>query len=281
MKDRNPEGYYSLVVTGTQAELLIYGDIVPYEWLDSDVTAHGLVQELAELEGVDQIIVRIKSFGGDVNEGLAIYNALRANPARIVTRTDGFACSIASVIFMAGEERVMCDSSLLMIHNPWTSAWGANAAEMRKLADDLDKIAQASKTAYLSRVSISPDELDSLLDDETWITPQEALDMGFATDIETFEEANAAPSQCARRALFELVTSARAMQAAANDPDDPEPEEPEDPEPDDPEPKEPEPDDPEDPEDPEDPDKKSQEAQVGVLMALDKVLSERSTTDED
>ena len=73
--------------------------------------------------------------------------------------------------------------------------------------------------------------------------------MGFATDIETFEEANAAPSQCARRALFELVTSARAMQAAANDSDDP--------------------------------DKKSQEAQVGVLMALDKVLSERSTTDED
>ena len=287
MKDRNPEGYYSLVVTGTQAELLIYGDIVPYEWFDSDVTAHGLVQELAELEGVDRIIVRIKSFGGDVNEGLAIYNALRANPARVVTRADGFACSIASVIFMAGEERVMCDSSLLMIHNPWTSAWGANAAEMRKLADDLDKIAQASKTAYLSRVSISPDELDSLLDDETWITPQEALEMGFATDIETFEEGHAAPSQCARRALFELVTSARAMRAAANDPDDPEPEDPEDPEPENPEdpedsePEEPDDPEPEEPEDPEDPDKKSQEAQIGVLMALDKVLSERSTTDED
>lgn len=292
MRNKSKERYYSLAVAGTQADLLIYGDIVPYSdsWFsdESDVSAYGLVQELAALEGIDQINVRIKSFGGDVNEGLAIYNALRANPARIVTRTDGFACSIASVIFMAGEERVMCDSSLLMIHNPWTSAWGANAAEMRKLADDLDKIAQASKTAYLSRVSISPDELDSLLDDETWITPQEALDMGFATSIETFDEASSAPSQCARRALFELVTSARAMQTAANDPDDPEPEDPDDPNPENPEdpedtePEEPEdPEDPEDPEGPEDPDKKSQEAQVGVLMALDKVLSERSTTDED
>lgn len=287
MKDRSQERYYSLVVAGTQADLLIYGDIVPYssDWWgdDSDVTAYGLVHELEALEGVEQINVRIKSFGGDVNEGLAIYNALRAHPARVVTRTDGFACSIASVIFMAGEERVMCESSLLMVHNPWTSARGANAAEMRKLADDLDKIAEASKAAYLSRASISPDELAELLDAETWITPQEALDMGFATVIETFDEASAAPSQCARRALFELVTSARARQASAGDPDDID----DDPgktdgndDSDDSGETDDDPDDPDDADDTEEPEK-SQQAHVCVLMALDRVLCERSTNDED
>lgn len=287
--------FYSLEVSGTQAELLIFGDIVPYSdgWFsdESDVTAYGLVQELNALEGVELITVRIKSFGGDVNEGLAIYNALRSNDAKIVTRVDGFACSIASVIAMAGVERVMCESSLLMVHNPWTSAWGANAAEMRKMADDLDKIAAASKMAYLSRINISPDELDALMDAETWITPEEALEMGFATSIETFEESSAAPSQCARKSLFELVKSARRANEANErggahvkeesgdaDGDDPieETEPIEDPDPIE------EPDDVEDPHDPDDSgsvQEKSQEATASVFMALEKVLNERSTNE--
>ena len=136
--------YYSLVQDGATADVDIYGDITSYPWSESDVSAYGLSKQLAELEGVETINVNINSYGGEVAEGLAIYNALKRHKARVVTRCDGFACSIASVIFAAGDERVMHDASLLMIHNAWTSVWGANAAELRKQADDLDTITQAS-----------------------------------------------------------------------------------------------------------------------------------------
>lgn len=212
--------YYSLAQEGATADIDIYGDITSWEWSESDVSAYSLSKRLSELEGVDTINVNINSYGGEVAEGLAIHNALKRHPAKVVTRCDGFACSIASVIFMSGDERIMHDASLLMIHNAWTSVFGANASELRKQADDLDVITQASKNAYMANVCISEDELTALMDDETWLSAQESLEMGFATSVESFDAK--APSQSARKSACERIRAA----APAKPPADPEPGEP-------------------------------------------------------
>lgn len=225
--------YFQLVQDGDTADLDIYGDIAEKWWADDARTdSRSLSKQLEELGEVSQINVHINSYGGEVAEGLAIYNALRRHSAKIRTTCDGFACSIASVVFMAGDERAMSDASLLMIHNAWTSAYGANAADLRKLADDMDTITQASKNAYMSRVSIDEEKLSELMDAESWILPADAVEMGFATEIEDFNGADA-PSQCARAALVGMVRNeiapARAAQqgepVAASEPEpEPEPE---------------------------------------------------------
>lgn len=213
--------YFQLTTSedGTTADLDIYGDISSCWWDDDAMSAPKLSKQLDELGDVSQINVHINSYGGEVAEGLAIYSALRRHKARVRTTCDGFACSIASVIFMAGDERLMSDASLLMIHNAWTSAWGVNAADLRKLADDMDAITSASKSAYMARVSITEDELTELMDAETWISPADAVDMGFATAIETFEGGDKA-SQGARDALMALVMASVEHRAAAKDDDD-------------------------------------------------------------
>lgn len=213
--------YFQLTTSedGTTADLDIYGDISSCWWNDDAMSAPKLSKQLDELGDVSQINVHINSYGGEVAEGLAIYSALRRHKARVRTTCDGFACSIASVIFMAGDERLMSDASLLMIHNAWTSAWGVNAADLRKLADDMDTITSASKSAYMARVSITEDELTELMDAETWISPTDAVDMGFATAIETFESGDKA-SQGARDALMALVMASVEHRAAAKDDDD-------------------------------------------------------------
>lgn len=194
--------FYSLTTTDRKGVLSIYGDITSFPWLESDVSAYNLSKELDELD-VEYLDVYINSYGGEVAEGLAIYNALKRHKAKVTTYVDGFACSIASVIAMAGDVRVMYKSSLLMIHNAWTTASG-NANDMRKMADDLDKITKASIEAYLSVVNISEDEVKSLLDNESWLEPAEALEKGFITEIREADKTQNY-SQSARNAVMQKL----------------------------------------------------------------------------
>lgn len=198
--------YYSLVKEGSIADITIYGDITSWPWYESDVSSYNLSKVLDELTDVDQINVNINSYGGEVAEGLAIYNALRRHKAHVRTVCDGFACSIASVIFMAGDERIVSGASLLMIHNAWLPYASGNASDLRKQADDLDVITSASKQAYMSRISISEEELTALMDEETWIKPDDALRMGFATEVSTYQSER--PSQSARTSLFRMISQA-------------------------------------------------------------------------
>lgn len=241
--------YFSLETNGQTASINIYGDICSWAWEElGETNAVILSKQLESLGDVNQIDVYINSYGGEVAEGLAIYNALRRHKAKVRTVCDGFACSIASVIFMAGDERVMNESSLLMIHNAWTWAAG-NAEELRKQADDLEKITQASVEAYKAHSELSEEEIKALMDAETWILPAEALNYGFATKIDKTEKA--AASQNAFKKLFEIIKAHQEAEDPDEDPGenpDADPDEPENPE-------EPENDpegDPEDPEEPED-----------------------------
>ena len=191
--------YYALETSEREADIYIFGDITSWEWLENDVSSFTLSKELQGLD-VDVINVHINSYGGEVAEGLAIYNMLRNHKAKVKTYCDGFACSIASVIFMAGDERIMNEASLLMIHNAWMYT-GGNAEQLRKNADDLDIITQASMAAYMSKANITEDELKELLDAETWLLPSDALEKGFASSIAAEEQTNKAAAS-AHKALF-------------------------------------------------------------------------------
>ena len=123
---KEPKRYYNLVENHESdvADLYIFGDISAYgQWWedDPDRSAYNIVNELKAVTA-SNINVHINSYGGDVSEGLAIYNTLRGSGKNVTTICDGFACSAASVVFMAGSKRVMSPASLLMIHNAWTVA---------------------------------------------------------------------------------------------------------------------------------------------------------------
>lgn len=209
--------YYSMETNGRTADVYIFGDIVDAanigfdEWAGvdfGDVSGLSIANEIKNLD-VDTINVHINSCGGYTSEGLAIYNTLKNHPAKVVTYCDGFACSAASVVFMAGDERIMGAASALMIHNAWTQTEG-NAAQMRQQADVLEKISQAAGNAYAEKVSISREELDALLDGDnhegTWILPGEAVQMGFATSVSSEQESNIA-NQSAMSMILKKVTA--------------------------------------------------------------------------
>lgn len=194
--------YYALEKTEKKASLYIFGSISSYPWREKDKDAYAIVKELSELK-VDEIDVHINSTGGAVAEGLAIYNVLKNSGIKVTTYCDGFACSAASVVFMAGDERVMNEASLLLIHNAWTYTQG-NAADFRKAAEDLDTITQASVKSYMRHVNISEEELKKMMSEETWISAEDAKKMGFATKVleEKVDEVNQSAMQNIRERLL-------------------------------------------------------------------------------
>jgi ATP-dependent protease ClpP protease subunit len=202
----------------TEAQLHIMGDITHGHWLfgkaDTDTDAADVAQALAELPAtVGAITVHINSYGGEVAEGVAIYNALKAHPAKVTTVCEGFACSIASVVFMAGDERVMRPASMLMLHNASMPANG-DANAHRKAADDLDTITELSRTAYLEHATdeLTPERLAQVMDAETWVKPETALEWGLATQVDGWE-GSAEPTQSARELVARRLTSAVAQVA--------------------------------------------------------------------
>lgn len=220
-----PNRYYSLYQNEAErsADIYIFGDITSWPWLESDVSSYNLSRQIADLD-VDTINVHINSYGGEVAEGWAIYNSLKNHKAMIRTICEGFACSISSVIFMAGDERIMNSISSLMIHNASGGGFG-NAAAHRKTADELEQMSKLSAAAYLEHVNISEEELTALLDAESWITPTDALSMGFATSIVTSADASA-PQQSIRRAVLQKLTaSTNQTPPKEGEPTPPEPEE--------------------------------------------------------
>ncbi|WP_375178049.1 ClpP-like prohead protease/major capsid protein fusion protein [Sphingobium yanoikuyae] len=162
-------------------EILIYG-IVGDSWDGLD--ANTLVPLISD--GDDNLDVRINSPGGYVMEGLAIYNAIirqKAKGRKVTTHIDGLAASMGSVIAMAGDDIIMADNALMMIHNPWDCACG-DAADLRRAADKLDMIRDQIVGIYAKQTGIDADTLITMLDAETWMTAVEALAQKFATSTE-------------------------------------------------------------------------------------------------
>lgn len=170
--------WYQIKAKGnTSAEINIYGDIGESWWEDS-ITAKQFVEALAALK-VDQLTVRINSYGGSVSDGIAIYNAIKRHPAQTTVAIDGVAVSIASLIAMAGDTVEMSDNALMMIHAPWGVSAG-NAGDMRDMAEVLDKFALAMSGSYADKTGKTIEAVMSWLTDgiDHWFTAAEALAEG-------------------------------------------------------------------------------------------------------
>jgi ATP-dependent Clp endopeptidase proteolytic subunit ClpP len=165
-------------------------DLVIGDWYDG-LEASRLIPLISA--GDDDLDIRINSPGGLVMEGIAIFNAItreRAKGRKVTTYVDGLAASMGSIIAMAGEERIMADNALMMIHNPWDCACG-DAVELRNAADRLDQMRDIMVGIYAKATGLDAAALVSMLDAETWFTAEEALAQKFITSISSIEAASA------------------------------------------------------------------------------------------
>lgn len=149
-------------------------------------TAKGFADDLNELDS-DELTVHLNSPGGDIFDGLAIYQALKNHKANVTVVVDGLAASIASVIAMAADKLVMAPKATMMIHDGWSITCG-NAADMRKTADLLDKQSEIIASVYADRSGQPADFWRDRMRDETWYNAQEALDAGLIDEIEGQEK---------------------------------------------------------------------------------------------
>lgn len=175
-----------LSADGKSGDIFIYGEITKYAWEEyGEHSAQTFKNELDELGDVENINLYVNSPGGSVFEGITIHNMLKRHEAKVTAYVDALAASIASVIIMAADEIRMPSNSMLMIHNPWTFAIG-NAVDLRKQADDLDRIGESAIQSYLSKAGDKLEEshLKELLDDETWLSADESYELGLCDVVE-------------------------------------------------------------------------------------------------
>lgn len=163
-------------------ELMIYGAIDPYAWEGEGIRAIDVIDSLRAIQGND-VKVRINSPGGSVTEGIAIYNALLADGRKIVVQVDAMAASIASIIAMAGEQIIMAENASIMIHDPWSVVVGSSE-DMRKMADEIDRMRNIIVDIYAKKTGKNPDEIRQLMSAETYMSAADAVEMGFATQVD-------------------------------------------------------------------------------------------------
>lgn len=191
MRNRIPQsmagGWYSIknADDGDKAVIRIYDEI---SWFG--ITADDFARDLENVTA-GELEVQINSPGGDVFDGLAIFNALRTHPARVTTRVDGIAASAASVIAQAGDHRVMVESAQMMIHEAWGIAIGP-AADMREMAELLEKQNGVIAAIYAARSEKDADHFRQLMGTDTYLTDQETVDLGLADEVHVPPRKNAA-----------------------------------------------------------------------------------------
>lgn len=160
-----------------RAKINIYEQIGESFW-EEGISAKNFIAELDALD-VDAIDLHINSPGGSVFDGTAIYNSLKAHKANVIVTVDGIAASIASVIVMAGDTVRMPENAMLMIHDPYGMAVGSSSV-MRKAADTLEKIKDGIVSIYANKTKKDRAEIQQMMADETWISANEAVELGFA-----------------------------------------------------------------------------------------------------
>ena len=167
--------------TGAEERILeLSGTIAEDSWFDDDVTPQLFKDELNAGNG--DITVWINSPGGDCVAAAQIYNMLTNYKGKVTVKIDGIAASAASVIAMAGDTVLVSPVSMLMIHNPATIAWGDHA-QMQKAIDMLSEVKESIINAYVLKTGLSRPKLSHLMDAETWMDANKAVELGFADEI--------------------------------------------------------------------------------------------------
>ena len=184
-------------VENTSDTITIYG-IIGEDWFGEGVTLKRIDAALRAI-GDKPVDVYINSPGGDMFEGIAIYNRLREHSQKVTTKVLGLAASAASVIYLAGAERQVASSAFLMIHNCWTWLAG-NRHYLRDVADDLQEFDAAMADLYAETSGQPVEDMAELMDDETFIRGKRALELGLATSLLTAEEVVERPDPEAKQA---------------------------------------------------------------------------------
>ena len=214
MNDENKKPFFQFnQLTDTEAELNIDGPLMETIWNDERinvVSTHSFAEKLSKIKG--DLTVNINSSGGHVATGLGIYNLLKSyNRGTVTTRVNGWACSAASYVFLAGTKRIMPKASLFFIHNVLSYCSG-DANDMKKAAAELEKITQPSIEIYKATSNLDEATIKQMMDDETWLSADECLKHGFATAvIEIKEEVKTEPSQSLVNPVLHLVQQNKQM----------------------------------------------------------------------
>lgn len=180
--------------------LYIYDDVSEYgelnwntwEYEESETSAKYFAEKLSEIPDGQTIELHVNSNGGSVKEGVAIYNLLKQKANQKIGIVDGVAHSVAFLILQACDVRKMCLGTTALIHNMWMYCSG-NATQLRKYADDLDDMMEANRQVFMERAKISEEELIALMEAETYLTPDKALEYGLIDEI--YGKKAASPSQ--------------------------------------------------------------------------------------
>jgi ATP-dependent protease ClpP protease subunit len=172
---------FSMQATGDTAEILIYEEIGASFW-GGGIDPKDFAMDLKGLGDVTTLNVRINSPGGDVFDGVAIYNLLAQHKATVNVYVDGLAASIASIIAMAGDKICMADNAMMMIHNAMACTAG-DANDLREFADVLEKVSTTMAGTYVKRTGMKAADVQKLMDAETWFNAQDCIDNGFADEI--------------------------------------------------------------------------------------------------
>lgn len=177
-----PKPYFDMQQSGEEANIYIYGDITSYPWEQSDVSAFRLANQLEQAGNLAEINVHVDSYGGEVSEGFAIYNALRAKNAQITTHADGFVASAAIYPFLAGTQRIANNVSAFYFH-PVIGGCLGYAENLREAADELDKLTEIGLGAF-TNAGMKEQAARDLINSKTWYSPEAVLEMGLATSIQ-------------------------------------------------------------------------------------------------
>lgn len=178
MSKKNDKSWFEIKAKSDDdlSEIWIYDEIGGW-----GISAKDFVKELSAIKS-KKIDMHINSPGGDVFDGAALYNEIKRHPAEVTSYIDGIAASIASVIPLAGDKVYMAENALYMMHNPWGMVLG-NAEDMRKQADVLDKVRETMLSAYMNKSGQEKEDIIALLDEESWLTAEEAQEAGFIDEI--------------------------------------------------------------------------------------------------
>lgn len=199
-----------LAANATDKNTITIMDVIGYDpWTGSGVTAKRISGALRAI-GENDVTVKINSPGGDMFEGIAIYNILRSHPAKVTVEVIGWAASAASIIAMAGDEIIMGLGTFMMVHNAWGVVVG-NRHDMRDAATMFDGFDAALADIYVARTGMDRAAVETLMNAETFIGPTEAKDNGFADTIDDSLEADTGAS---KNSKDQKVMARRRVEAA-------------------------------------------------------------------
>lgn len=187
---------------GSKVEIYIFGDVVDEKWCDDETSPKSVIDVIQGLD-TQEIDVYIDSSGGDVAAGWGIYNALRQHPAKIKTYGVGFVASAALYPFLAGDERYASTLSAYYMHEVMTGVRGY-ADDLRKAADEIAALTEIGINVFVERAGMAREKAQELMREETWLTPEAALELGIATALIKYPRRG--PAQSARRQMIQRLT---------------------------------------------------------------------------